>query len=148
MEKNLLKLDNEPLDDDFEKLFMDYLKEELSSDDSNTDKEDTTDGDANDDEEDNSLRFGGERNYMPEIKQVEIQVQPQLFGTLYVNGDIAVTIRGNEEADFTDERFQLHILGEGFYPMATSKAYKEVEHPEPGTITLTMMSFVIWLPDS
>ena len=146
MEKNLFKLDNEPLDDDFEKLFMDYLKEELSSDDSNTDKEDTTDGDANDDEEDNSLRFGGERNYMPEIKQVEIQVQPQLFGTLYVNGDIAVTIRGNEEADFTDERFQLHILGEGFYPMATSKAYKEVEHPEPGTITLTMMSFVIWLP--
>ena len=51
MEKNLFKLDNEPLDDDFEKLFMDYLKEELSSDDSNTDKEDTTDGDANDDEE-------------------------------------------------------------------------------------------------
>jgi len=144
MEKDLLKLDNEPNDDDFDKLFQDFL-DDATSDDSDAEDEDTVDSTTDDDGID-TARFGGERNYIPEIKKVEIQVQPNLFGTPYVNGDIAVTIRGNSDADFTDNRFQLHILGEGFYPMATTKTYQEAEYPEPGAITLTMLSCVIWLP--
>ena len=50
IEKDLVKLDNEQNDDDFDKLFQDYLNEELSSKDSDTNDEDTTEGDANDDE--------------------------------------------------------------------------------------------------
>ena len=57
-----------------------------------------------------------------------------------------MTIRGNSDADFADERFQLHILGEGYYPMATTKGYHETEHPTPDSIELTMMSYVVWLP--
>ena len=145
MEKDLLKLDNEQCDDDFEKIFQDFLNDELSSDDADTEDEDTVDDEANDDEVD-SPRFGGERNYIPEIAKVEIHVQPNLFDTPYVNGDIAVTIHGKEGADFSDGRFQLHILGEDYYPMATTKTYRETEHPSPDVIVLTMMSFVIWLP--
>lgn len=144
MEKDLLKLDNEPCDDDFDKLFQDFL-DDATFDDSDAEDEDTVDS-ATDDDGIDPARFGGERNYIPEIKKVEIQVQPNLFGTPYVNGDIAVTIRGNSDVDFADERFQLHILGEGYYPMANTKTYHEAEHPEPGTIVLTMLSFVVWLP--
>ena len=145
MEKNLLKLDNEQFDDDFEKLFQSFLKEELSSDDSDADDEDTTVAEPSDDGT-SVTRFVGERNYMREITKVKIQVQPRLYGDLYVYGDIAVTIYGKKGADFTDDRFQLNILAEGFYPMAATRAYQEVEHPSSRAITITMISFVIWLP--
>ena len=145
MEKDLLKLDNEPCDDDFEKLFQNFLDDDTTSDDSDADDEDTVD-DATDDDEDDTPRFGGERHYIPEITKVEIQVQPNLFDSPYVNGDVAVTIRGKEDSDFADGRFQLHILAEGYYPMATTKTYFEAEHPAPDAIVLTMMSFAIWLP--
>ena len=145
MEKDLLKLDNEQSDDDFEKIFQDFLDKELSSDDSDAEDENTVDGEANDERVDPS-RFGGERNYMPEITKVEIQIQPHLFDSPYVNGDVAVTICGKEDSDFADNRFQLHILGEGYYPMATTKTYQEAEHPASNVIVLTMMSFVVWLP--
>ena len=140
-----MKLDNEPLDDDFEKLFQDYLKEELSSDDANTDDENTVDGEANDDDDDTS-RFGGERHYIPEITKVKIQVQPHLFDSVYVNGDIAVTLYGKRGTRFPDDRFLLHIMAEGYYPMACTKTYHEAEHPSSRALTLTMMSFAIWLP--
>ena len=71
MEKDLLKLDNEQCDDDFEKMFQGFLDDELSSDDSDTDDENTNDGETNDDE-DHAPRFGGERHYMPEITKVKI----------------------------------------------------------------------------
>ena len=135
MDKDLLKLNDEQCDDDFDKLLQGFLDDDTTSDDADTEDEDTV-----------SYRFGGERNYIPEIKNVEIQVQPNLFGTPYVNGDIVVTIHGKEDADFADNRFQLHILGEGYYPMATTKTYFEAEHPTPNAIALTMMSFVVWLP--
>ena len=145
MKKDLLKLDDEQFDDDFEKLFQDYLKEELSSDDSDTGDEDTNDGETNDDE-DHTPRFGGERHYMQEITKVKILVQPHLFDSVYVNGDIAVTLYGKKGSHFADERFQLNILAEDYYPMACTKTYHEVEHPSSRAITLTMMSFVLWLP--
>ena len=145
MKKNLMKLDNEPLDDDFEKLFQDYLKEELSSDDANTDDENTVDGEANDDEDDTS-RFGGERHYIPEITKVKIQVQPHLFDSVYVNGDIAATLYGKRGTRVPDDRFHLHLMAEGYYPMACTKTYHEAEHPSSRALTLTMMSFAIWLP--
>ena len=145
MEKDLVKLDDEQCDDDFEKIFQDFLDEESTSDDADTENEDTIDGEANEDGKD-PYRFGGERNYIPEIKKVEIDIQPNLFGTPYINGDIAVTIHGKEDTDFADNRFQLHVLGEGYYPMATTKTYQEAEHPSPDVIVLTMMSFVVWLP--
>lgn len=145
MEKDLLKLDNEQCDDDFEKMFQGFLDDELSSDDSDTDDENTNDGETNDDE-DHAPRFGGERHYMPEITKVKILVQPHLFDSVYVNGDIAVTLYGKKGSHFADERFQLNILAEDYYPMACTKTYHEVEHPSPRAITLTMMSFVLWLP--
>ena len=145
MEKDFRKLDNEPCDDDFEKIFQDFLNDETTSDDADADDEDTVDDKPGDDGMD-PIRFGGERNYIPEITKVEIHVQPDLFDSPYVNGDVAVTIHGKEDADFADNRFQLHILGEGHYPMATTKCYHETEHPAPGSIVLTMMSFVVWLP--
>ncbi len=145
MEKDLLKLDNEQCDDDFEKMFQSFLDDELSSDDSDADDEDTNDGETNDDE-DHAPRFGGERHYMPEITKVKILVQPHLFDSVYVNGDIAVTLYGKKGSHFADERFQLNILAEDYYPMACTKTYHEVEHPSPRAITLTMMSFVLWLP--
>ena len=147
MEKDLVKLDNEQCDDDFEKLFQDFLKEELSSEKSDTDDEDTTDGDANDDEEDISLRFRGERHYMPELFKVGIEVQPDLFDTPYINGDIAVAILGEEgTTDLTEERFQLSILAEGHYPMATTQFYHEAKLEFPDMLTFTMMSREVWLP--
>ena len=109
MEKDLLKLDNEQCDDDFEKMFQGFLDDELSSDDSDTDDENTNDGETNDDE-DHAPRFGGERHYMPEITKVKILVQPHLFDSVYVNGDIAVTLYGKKGSHFADERFQLNIL--------------------------------------
>ena len=145
MEKDLLKLDDEQCDDDFEKLFQEFLDDDKTSDDADTEDEDTVDGETNEDGKD-PYHFGGERNYIPEIKKVEIDIQPNLFGTPYVNGDIMVTIHGKADADFADNRFQLHVLGEGYYPMATTKTYQEAEHPSPDVIALTMMSFVVWLP--
>ncbi|MBO6032501.1 MAG: AAA family ATPase [Prevotella sp.] len=147
MEKDLLKLDNEPCDDDFDKLFQDYLNEELSSKDSDTNDEDTTEGDANDDDEDDiSLRFRGERHYMPELFKVGIEVQPDLFDTPYVNGDIVVAILGKEGTCLTEERFKLNILAEGYYPMATTQFYHEAELQFPDMLTITMMSREVWLP--
>ena len=147
MEKDLVKLDNEQNDDDFDKLFQDYLNEELSSKDSDTNDEDTTDGDANDDDEDDiSLRFRGERHYMPELFKVGIEVQPDLFDTPYVNGDIVVAILGKEGTCLTEERFQLNILAEGYYPMATTQFYHEAELQFPDMLTITMMSREVWLP--
>lgn len=145
MEKDLLKLDNEQCDDDFDKLLQGFLDDDTTSDDADTEDEDTVD-DKTDDDVGDSYHFGGERNYIPEITKVEIQVQPNLFGSPYVNGDIAVTIQGNDDADFADNRFQLNVLGEGYYPMANTKTYFEAEHPTPNAIMLTMMSFVVWLP--
>ena len=78
MKKNVMKLDNEPLDEEFEKLVQGFLADGKSSDDANTDDENTVDGEANDDDDDTS-RFGGERHYIPEITKVKIQVQPHLF---------------------------------------------------------------------
>ena len=143
-----MKLDNEPLDEEFEKLVQGFLADEKSSDDSDTDDEDTDeDGDADDEGGDNGVpNFAGERLYIPEITKVEIRVQPRLFGPTYVNGDIEVTIHGQEDSDFADERFKLNIMAEDYYPMACTKAYHETEHPSPQTIALTMMSFAIWLP--
>ena len=147
MEKDLVKLDNEQNDDDFDKLFQDYLNEELSSKDSDTNDEDTTEGDANDDDEDDiSLRFRGERHYMPELFKVGIEVQPDLFDTPYVNGDIVVAILGKEGTCLTEERFQLNILAEGYYPMATTQFYHEAELQFPDMLTITMMSREVWLP--
>lgn len=83
MEKDLLKLDNEPCDDDFEKLLQGFLDDDTTSDDADTEDEDTVDGETDDDKGD-PYHFGGEHNYIPEIKKVEIQVQPKLFGTPYV----------------------------------------------------------------
>ena len=45
-----MKLDNEQIDDDFEKMFQEYLDDEQTSDDPDTDDEDTTDSEANDDD--------------------------------------------------------------------------------------------------
>ncbi|MBO7539734.1 MAG: AAA family ATPase [Prevotella sp.] len=147
MEKDLVKLDNEQNDDDFDKLFQDYLNEELSSKDSDTNDEDTTEGDANDDDEDDiSLRFRGERHYMPELFKVGIEVQPDLFDTPYVNGDIVVAILGKEGTCLTEERFKLNILAEGYYPMATTQFYHEAELQFPDMLTITMMSREVWLP--
>ena len=92
MEKDLLKLDNEQCDDDFDKLLQGFLDDDTTSDDADTEDEDTVD-DKTDDDVGDSYHFGGERNYIPEITKVEIQVQPNLFGSPYVNGDIAVTIQ-------------------------------------------------------
>ena len=147
MKKDLLKLDDEQFDDDFEKLFQDYLKEELSSEDSDTDEEDTDEeAEADDEEENNTIRFGGERHYIPEMTKVRIQVQPHLFDSVYVNGDIAVTLCGKRGARFTDDRFQLNIMAEGYYPMACTKTYYAFEHVSKWSIMYTMMSFAIWLP--
>lgn len=147
MEKDLLKLDNEQYDDDFEKLLQGFLNDnDTTSDDSDTDDEDTVDDDTNDDDEEHTSRFGGERHYMPDVTKVKIEIQPHLFGSLYVNGDVAVTLYGKKGTDFADNRFQLNILAEGYYPMACTKTYHEAEHPSSRAITLTMMSFVLWLP--
>ena len=62
-----MKLDNEQIDDDFEKMFQEYLDDEQTSDDPDTDDEDTTDSEANDD--DILSRLGGQRSYMPDIKR-------------------------------------------------------------------------------
>ncbi len=139
-----MKLDNEQIDDDFEKMFQEYLDDEQTSDDPDTDDEDTTDSEANDD--DILSRLGGQRSYMPDIKKVDIEIQPQLFGDLYINGDVEVTIRGKRGASFGDDRFQLNILGEGYYPMANTKFYSEKAHPSPTSVAITMMSRQIWLP--
>ena len=123
MEKDFKKLDDEQVDDEFEKLLQEFidriddddddLDDETASDDSDTDVEDTTDGDANDEdmtdgdandddhEEESPIRFGGERNYMPEMTKVEIEVQPDIFGSLYLNGDVAVTIHGKISEECT-----------------------------------------------
>ena len=63
MKKNVMKLDNEPLDEEFEKLVQGFLADEKSSDDSDTDDEDTDeDGDADDEGGDNGVpNFAGER---------------------------------------------------------------------------------------
>ena len=66
MDKDLLKLDNEPCDDDFEKLFQDFLDDDTTSDDSDAEDEDTVDS-ATDDDGIDTARFGGERSYIPEI---------------------------------------------------------------------------------
>ena len=56
MKKNVMKLDNEPLDEEFEKLVQGFLADEKSSDDSDTDDEDTDeDGDADDEGGDNGV---------------------------------------------------------------------------------------------
>ena len=139
MEKDLLTLENEQCDDDFEKMLQEFIDEEPDADD-DLDETPTSDN------HDTSICFEGNRNYMPEITKVEIQIQPDIFGSLYLNGDVAVTIHWKEEADFADDRFQLNILGEGYYPMATTKFYSETEHPSPQSVTITMMSYEVWLP--
>ena len=155
MEKDLFTLENEQCDDDFDKIFQEFINQEYdadddldentTSDDSDADEDETTDVAANEDEE-IPICFGGERNYMPEITKVEIQIQPNLFGSFYVNGDVAVTIHGQENSSFTDDRFQLNIFGEGCYPMANTKLYSEWEYPFPTAVTTTFMSLQIWLP--
>ena len=145
MEKNSMKQDKDPLEEEFEKLLQGFLDDDTTSDDVNTDDENTVDGEANDDEN-NTFRFGGERHYIPEISKVKIQVQPHLFDSVYVNGDIAVTLYGKKGVEFTDDRFQLNIMAEGYYPMTCTKTYHEAEHPSSRALTLTMMSFAIWLP--
>ena len=120
MQKDLFTLDNEQNDDDFDKMLQEFINEELDDDDdleedpddADTYEEETSDVFANDDE-DNPIRVGGERNYMPEITKVEIEVQPQLPGSLYVNGQVVVTIYGKENSSFADGRFVLNIFGEG-----------------------------------
>ena len=110
-EKKLSKLESEQVDDDFEKMLQEFinndsdadedLDEDTTSDDPDADEDDgehqsfeSTDVAANDDDEDLPIRVGVERNYMPEITKVEIEIQPLIFGSLYVNGDVAVTIHG------------------------------------------------------
>ena len=161
-EKKLSRLESEQVDDDFEKMLQEFIDRELeddgdldedkTSDDPDADEDDgehqsseNTDVAASEDEE-LPIRLGGERNYMPEITKVEIEVQPQIFGSLYINGEVAVTIHGKEDSSFADDRFQLHIFGEGTYPMANTKLYRECEHPSPTAMTTTMMSRQIWLP--
>ena len=140
-----MKQDKDPLEEEFEKLLQGFLDDDTTSDDVNTNDENTVDGEANDDEND-TFRFGGERHYIPEISKVKIQVQPHLFDSVYVNGDIAVTLYGKKGVEFTDDRFKLHIMAEGYYPMTCTKSYHEAEHLSSRTLTLTMMSFAIWLP--
>jgi AAA+ superfamily predicted ATPase len=168
-EKKLSKLESEQVDEDFEKMLQEFidqefdadedLDEDTTSDDSDTDEDygayqssdgehqssESTDVAANENE-DLSIRLGGERNYMPEITKVEVEIQPLLFGSLYVNGDVAVTIYGHEDSSFSDDRFQLNIFAEGCYPMANTKLYNQREHLSPTAITTTMMSRQIWLP--
>ena len=162
-EKKLSKLESEQVDDDFEKMLQEFinndsdadedLDEDTTSDDPDADEDDgehqsfeSTDVAANNDDEDLPIRVGVERNYMPEITKVEIEVQPLIFGSLYVNGDVAVTIHGQADSSFDDNRFQLNIFGEGNYPMANTKLYNEREHPSPTAITTTMLSRQVWLP--
>ena len=118
MQKDLFPLDNEPNDDDFDKMLQEFIDEEFNSDDDNLEDDDDLDDDDTDEDdgddqssdgelpsfetsdvsandgEDILLRVGGERNYMPEITKVEIAVQPLLPGSLYVNGQVVVTIHG------------------------------------------------------
>jgi hypothetical protein len=149
MKKDLVKLDNEQCEDDFEKFLQGFLDDDdTTSDDADTDDENT---DEEDKESSSSQTvcprdFGGERHYIPEMTKVEIQVQPHLFDSVYVNGDIAVTLCGKRGARFTDNRFQLNIMAEGYYPMACSKTYYAFEHVSKWSIMYTMMSFAIWLP--
>ena len=170
MQKDLFTLDNEPNDDDFDKMLQEFIDEEFNSDDDNLEDDDDLDDDdtdeddgddqssdgeppsletsdvfANDDEE-ILLRVGGERNYMPEITKVEIEVQPLIPGSLYINGQVVVTIHGKEDSSFADDRFQLNIFGEGDYPMANTKRYAKRDHPSPTAITTTMLSRQVWLP--
>ena len=155
MQKDLFPLDNEPNDDDFDKMLQEFIDTEMDNDDdleddddlddADTDERETSDASANDGEE-IPLRVGGERNYMPEITKVEIEVQPLLPGSLYVNGQVVVTIHGKEDSSFADDRFQLNIFGEGDYPMANTKRYGKRDHPSPTVLTTTMLSRQVWLP--
>lgn len=148
-----MKQDKDPLEEEFDKLLQEFLKEDSTSDDADTNDENTNDdetqragsGMANDDE-DQTPRFGDERHYIPEMTKVKIQVQPHLFDSVYVNGDIAVTLYGKRGANFPEDRFQLHIMAEGYYPMACSKSYCEAEKSSKCVITYTMMSPATWLP--
>ena len=169
MQKDLFPLDNEPNDDDFDKMLQEFIDEEFNSDDDNLEDDDDLDDDTDEDDgddqssdgelpsfetsdvsandgEDILLRVGGERNYMPEITKVEIAVQPLLPGSLYVNGQVVVTIHGKEDSSFADNRFQFNIFGEGDYPMANTKRYGKRDHPSPAVITTTMLSRQVWLP--
>ena len=170
MQKDLFPLDNEPNDDDFDKMLQEFIDEEFNSDDDNLEDDDDLDDDDTDEDdgddqssdgelpsfetsdvsandgEDILLRVGGERNYMPEITKVEIAVQPLLPGSLYVNGQVVVTIHGKEDSSFADDRFQFNIFGEGDYPMANTKRYGKRDHPSPAVITTTMLSRQVWLP--
>ena len=170
MQKDLFPLDNEPNDDDFDKMLQEFIDEEFNSDDDNLEDDDDLDDDDTDEDdgddqssdgelpsfetsdvsandgEDILLRVGGERNYMPEITKVEIAVQPLLPGSLYVNGQVVVTIHGKEDSSFADDRFHFNIFGEGDYPMANTKRYGKRDHPSPAVITTTMLSRQVWLP--
>ena len=48
MEKDLLKLDNEQCDDDFDKLLQGFLDDDTTSDDADTEDEDTADDKSDD----------------------------------------------------------------------------------------------------
>ena len=157
MQKDLFTLDNEPNEDEFDKMLQEFIDEEFDSDDDDNLEDDDDLDDADTDEEESpgfaandneelSIRVGGERNYMPEITKVEIDVQPLLPGSLYVNGQVVVTIHGKENSSFADDRFQLNIFGEGDYPMANTKRYGKCDHPSPTVITTTMLSRQVWLP--
>lgn len=56
MQKDLFTLDNEPNEDEFDKMLQEFIDEEFDSDD---------DDNLEDDDEELSIRVGGERNYMP-----------------------------------------------------------------------------------
>ena len=147
MQKDLFTLDNEPNDDDFDKMLQEFIDNEMNDDEEALEEETPDDSDTDgDDDEEIPLSIGGERKYMPEITKVEIAVQPQLSGSLYVNGQVVVTIHGKEDSSFSDDRFQLNIFGEGDYPMANTKRYGKRDHPSPTVLTTTMLSRQIWLP--
>ena len=167
MQKDLFTLDNEPNDDDFDKMLQEFIDEEFNSDDDNLeDDDDLDDADADEDDGDDQssdgelpsletsdvfanddeeilLRVGGERNYMPEITKVEIEVQPLIPGSLYINGQVVVTIHGKEDSSFADDRFQLNIFGEGDYPMVNTKRYGKRDHPSPTAITSLLQKLLL-----
>ena len=155
MGKEVLKLNNEPCDDDFDLALQEFLGEldnPLDPLDENNDSDTEHETDSCAAKEDNGAgaklmqQVETQQNNTKEIPEVTIGVEPGYNRLYYTSGDVNLALTVDSDRKFSTNSFAVQIYGEGFFPMIHSQSDVTVDCSLNGLFACQAHSFRVWLP--
>ena len=150
MKKDLLKLDNEQCDDEFEKMFQEFMESHADDDDDLDSTLDSDDDDEKNDDDDAPTRFSRKSEAKASSQfqapySLGVCVLDDYDKTYYTDGPVSVYISTHDGFVPDTDRFKCYVLSDAFFPMCSSLEHCTVQR-SGNDLTYVINCQRIWVP--